>query len=192
MNKILKMLKMNKYEKGVSICRNTYSFLNKKKFGSIGKKSYFYKPSFVSGEENIYIGDNSGIWHNARVEVINEWNGKRYSPKLTIGNNVMIGQNLHMTLAESIDIEDNVVCSGRVTITDISHVTDDLTLPVLSQDIITKPVKICEGAFIGINATILPGVTIGKHAIIGANAVVTKDVPAYATVVGVPAKIIKR
>lgn len=182
---------MNKYEKAVSFCRNTYSYLHRNKFGAIGKKSYFYKPLFISGENYIYIGHHTGIWHNARVEVIDEWQGKRYSPRLNIGNYVMFGQNLHLTLAERIDIEDGVVCSGRVTITDISHVTNDVNLPVLEQGIITKPVRICEGAFIGVNATILPGITIGRHAIVGSNAVVTKDVPDYATVAGVPAKIIK-
>lgn len=191
LSKLLKLFQMNKFERSVSFCRNTYSLFNKRKYGAIGKKSYIYKPLFISGEKNIFIGKNSGIWHSARIEVISEWNGKHYNPKLTIGNNVMFGQNLHMTLAESIDIEDGVVCSGRVTITDISHVTDDVTLPVLNQDIVTKPVKICEGAFIGINATILPGVTIGKHAVVGSGAVVTKDVPDFATVAGVPARIIK-
>lgn len=192
MSKLLKFFRMNKCERSISICRNTFSLFYKKRFGAIGKKSYIYHPLFISGEKNIFIGSNSGIWHNARIEVISEWNGKTYSPKLTIGNNVMFGQNLHMTLAESIDIEDGVVCTGRVTITDISHVTDDATLPVLNQGIVTKPVKICEGAFVGVNAVILPGVTIGKHAIVGSGSVVTKDVPDYATVAGVPAKIIKR
>lgn len=183
---------MNKYEREISICRNTYSFFYKKKFGALGKKSYIYNPIFLTGEKYIHIGNNSGIWHNARVEVIDNWNGKQHDPKLIIGNNVMFGQDLHMTVAESIVIEDDVVCSGRVTITDISHVTDDMNMSVLKQDIITKPVRICKGAFIGINATILPGVKIGKHAIVGSNAVVTKDVPDYSTVAGIPAEIIRR
>lgn len=192
MNKLMKFFKMNKFERGVSICRNTYSFLYKHRFGSIGRKSYIYKPLFISGEDKIFIGENSGIWHNARIEVISKWNGKRFNPRLIIGNNVMFGQNLHLTLADNIEIEDGVVCSGRITITDISHSTDNKTMPVLNQDIVTKPVKICEGAFIGINSTILPGVTIGKHAVVGSNAVVTKDIPDYAIVAGVPARVISR
>ena len=85
-----------------------------------------------------------------------------------------------------------MLCAARVTITDITHVTNDTTLPVLMQGIITKPVRICEGAFVGNNSVILPGVIVGKHAIIGANSVVTKDVPDFATAVGAPAKIIKK
>lgn len=95
-------------------------------------------------------------------------------------------------MAEKIDIESDVVCSARVTITDISHVTDDMEKAVLNQGIVTKPVKICKGAFVGINSTILPGITIGEHAIVGANSVVTRDVPAYTTVAGSPAKVIKK
>lgn len=188
MNKIVKLFRMNKYERRLTLCRNTYSWLNKRKFKSIGKKSYFWNPIFLSGTQYIEIGERSGIWPHARVEVIDEWEGQHFTPALRIGNHVNIGQDCHITLAENIDIEDNVVCSARVTITDITHITDDVNLAVLNQGLITEPVKICEGAFVGINATILPGVTIGKHAIVGANSVVTKDVPDYTTVVGCPAK----
>lgn len=188
--KLKKFIKMNGYEKHRSIVRNTYSFLNKRAFKAIGKKSYFLDADFLSGTKYMTIGNDVGIWNHARVEVLDEWNGKKFSPKVIIGDHVNIGQNLHLTCAESIIIEKNVVCTARVTITDITHCTDDKNLAVLNQDIITRPVVIREGAFIGINATILPGVIIGKHAIVGANAVVTKAVPDYATVAGVPAKVI--
>lgn len=188
MNKIVKLFRMNKYERRLSLCRNTYSWLNKRKFKAIGKKSYFWNPIFLSGTQYIEIGERTGIWPHARVEVIDEWNDQVFTPKLVIGDNVHINQNLHLTCAESIIIERDVVCTAGVTITDISHITDDTTLGIIDQGVITKPVKICEGAFIGVNATILPGVTIGKHAVVGANSVVTKDVPDYTTVVGCPAK----
>lgn len=191
MNKIKKFIKMNGYEKYRSIIRNTYCYLNRFKFASIGKKSYFLKPIFISGAKYISMGNDVGVWHHARIELIDEWNNQQFSPKLEIGNHVNIGQDLHLTCAESIIIEQNVVCSARVTITDISHVTKDKTIAVLDQGIVTNPVRICKGAFVGINATILPGVTIGKHAIIGANSVVTCDIPDFATAVGAPAKVVK-
>lgn len=189
--KIIKFIKMNKFEKSLSFCRNTFFLFNKHKFGSLGKKSYIHKPQFVSGEKYIFIGNNSGVWNDARIEVIDKWKEQIFNPKLIIGNNVMIGQNLHLTVAECVEIEDDVLITGRVTITDITHLTDDKVKSVLQQDIKTKPVKIKEGAFIGMNATILPGVTVGKHAVVGANSVVTKDVPDFSTVVGIPASIIK-
>lgn len=182
----------NKYEKRLAIFRTIYYLFHQKKYGCIGKGSYIWKPLFLSGMKYFYFGEKVGIWPNARIEAIDEWEGQEFCPCFKIADNVNIGQDCHITLAERIEIEENVVCTARVTITDISHITDDKSLGVLRQGIITKPVKICEGAFIGVNATILPGVTIGKHAVIGANSVVTKDVPDYATVAGVPAKIIYR
>lgn len=190
-NKIWSFLRMNHYEKYRSIVRNTYSLLYKTKFGSIGKKSYFLKPMFISGKKYIFMGRDVGFWNGARIEMIDSWHEQSFSPYLKVGNHVNIGQNLHLTCSEKIIIEDNVVCSARVTITDINHDYSDKNCAVLEQGIRTQPVRICEGAFIGINAVILPGVTIGKHAVVGANAVVTKNVPDYAIVGGVPAKIIR-
>lgn len=188
--KLINFFKMNKFEREVSICRNIYSFVHTNEFASIGKKSYFLKPLFLSGTEHIEMGEDVGVWHNARVEVLDRWNQQMFTPKLEIGSHVKIGQNFHLTCAQSVVIEKNVLCTARVTITYIIHVMDDISLPLLEQDLITKPVRICEGTFIGVNAVIMPGVTIGKHAVVGANAVVTKDVPDYATVAGSPAKII--
>lgn len=190
MNKIVKFLKMNKYEKRLSLCRNLYSKLNKRKFAKIGSKSYFLNPIFLSGTKYVEIGAKTGFWHHARVEVIDEWNGEKFQPKLEIGNNVLVGQDFHLTCADSIIIEDNVLISSGVFVTDLSHVTSNTDMPVIEQGLTIKPVRICEGAFIGKDVMILPGVTLGKHCVVGANAVVTKDVEDFATVAGVPAKTV--
>lgn len=187
MNKIAKFFRMNKYERRLSLCRNTYSWLNKRKFRTIGKKSYFWNPIFLSGTQYIEIGERTGIWPHARVEVIDGWNGQVSPPVLKFGNNVNVGQDLHIACADSIIIEDDVLISSGVFITDLSHITSDHDRAVIEQGITTKPVKICEGAFVGKDCIILPGVTLGRHCVIGANAVVTKDVEEFATVCGVPA-----
>lgn len=190
--KIIKFIFMNRFEKHRSWVRNTYPYFHKFQYKHIGRKSYFLNPMFIAGMKYISMADDVGIWDGARVEMIDFWGGIQYSPELIIGNHVNIGQNLHLTCAERIVIEDNVVCSARVTITDINHDTDNCEIAVLEQGLSLKSVTIKEGAFIGINSVIMPGVTIGKHAIVGANSVVTKDVPDYATVVGAPARIIRR
>lgn len=191
LKKIVKLIKMNPYEKKRSWVRNTYPIFHKNKYGSIGKKSYFLNPMFISGTPNIFLGEDVGIWDQARVEMIEKWHGQIFSPRLVIGDHSNIGQNLHLTCAERIEIEKDVVITARVTITDIIHETGGFDKTVLEQPLYTKPVKICQGAFIGINAVIMPGVTIGKHAVVGANSVVTKDVPDYAVVAGAPAKVIR-
>lgn len=182
---------MNKYEKKLSICRNLYSYIYKRKFCAIGRKSYILNPIFLSGLKYASMGYGTGIWNHARIEVIDEWNGELFSPKLIVGNNVNIGQNFHLACAESIIIQDDVLISSGVFITDLDHITADKTKAVLEQGICTKPVQIGEGTFIGKGCMILSGVTIGKHCVIGANTVVTKDIPDYATAVGSPARVIK-
>ncbi len=84
-----------------------------------------------------------------------------------------------------ITIEDHVRIAANVQLISNNH--DPYDLAILT----CKPVVIKESAWIGAGATILPGVCVGKHAIVGASAVVTKDVPDYAVVVGNPARIIK-
>ena len=81
--------------------------------------------------------------------------------------------------------------SNAVSIRDTDHDFQKINVPIFNQGIITSPVFIGDYVWIGYGAVITKGVTIGKGAIIAANAVVTKDVPEYAIVGGVPAKIIR-
>lgn len=113
-----------------------------------------------------------------------------------IGNNCSFGAYNHITCANRVAIGDSLLTGKWVTITDNSHgETDKSTLEMRPQErpITSKgPVVIGNNVWIGDKATILPGVTIGDGAVIAANAVVTKDVPAYSVVGGNPAKVIKR
>ena len=104
---------------------------------------------------------------------------------MKIGENVMINSNLLAMARGGITIEDNVMIAANVQLISNNH--DPYDLWTLS----CKPVLIKEYAWIGAGATILPGVCIGKHAIVGAGSVVTKDVPDYAVAVGNPARVIK-
>lgn len=105
--------------------------------------------------------------------------------RIRIGKNVFINSNLLAMARGGITIEDNVQIAANVQLITNNHdMYDRLVL-------LCKPVVIREGAWIGAGATILPGVEIGKHAVVGAAAVVTKDVPDYAVVVGNPAHVIK-
>ena len=105
--------------------------------------------------------------------------------RITIGKNVYINSNLLVMARGGITIEDNVQIAANVQLLTNNH--DEYERAVL----LTKPIVVKNGAWIGAGASILPGVTVGKHAIVGAASVVTKDVPDYAVVVGIPAKVIK-
>ncbi len=102
-----------------------------------------------------------------------------------IGKNVVIGANCLMMARGGVVIEDDVRIAANVQLITNNH-------DLYERDILTcKPVLIKKGAWIGAGATVLPGVCVGKHSIIGAASVVTKDVPDYGVVVGNPAKLIK-
>ena len=88
-------------------------------------------------------------------------------------------------------IGDNVMMGPDVVILTHTHNIDTPTLPMIEQGMRTDPVTIGNDVWIGMRSIIMPGVNIGDGSVIGAGAVVTKDVPAYAIVGGVPAKVIK-
>lgn len=104
---------------------------------------------------------------------------------LRIGSNVYINSNLLAMSRGGITIEDDVQIAGNVSLLSNNHDVYD------RQVLLCKPIVIRKGAWIGANSVVLAGVEIGKYAIVGAGAVVTKDVPDYAVVVGNPAKVIK-
>ncbi|MDE5558189.1 MAG: sugar O-acetyltransferase [Ruminococcus sp.] len=104
---------------------------------------------------------------------------------VTIGKNVYINSNALMMSRGGITIEDDVMIAANVSLLTNNHD------PYEREILICKPIVIGQGAWIGAGATILPGVTVGKYAIVGAASVVTHDVPDYAVVVGNPAKVIK-
>jgi len=105
--------------------------------------------------------------------------------KVKIGKNVVIMNGFQCMSAGGLTIEDNTMISLNCTIATNNH-------DMYDRYVITcKPVHIKRNVWIGVNVTILPGVTIGENAVIGAGAIVTKDVPDNAVVVGNPARVIK-
>ena len=122
------------------------------------------------------IGENSIV--NNKLTVVRPKNVK-------IGKNVNIMNGVLMMSAGGMTIEDNVRIAANVQLISNNHDPYDRYV------ITCKPILIKEGAWIGAGATILPGVTVGKYAIVGANSVVSKDIPDYAVAVGTPAKVVK-
>lgn len=108
---------------------------------------------------------------------------------VTIGDNTRIG--IHCTLIGPVCIGNNVNLAQGITVTALNHNFADTNRRIDEQGISTNPVMIGDDVWIGANAVILPGVTIGRHVVVAAGAVVTKDVPEYSVVAGVPAKVIK-
>lgn len=122
-----------------------------------------------------------------------------YSTRIHGLENIMIGDNsyinggeLHARDGGRIIIGKNVMISYDVVIRTDDHIFTDVTIPMIQQGVYSKDVIIEDDSWIGWGAHIMPGVKISKGAIIGAHAVVTKDVPPYTVVGGVPASIISQ
>ena len=109
---------------------------------------------------------------------------------VTIGDYSRIG--IHCTVIGPVSIGNHVNLAQGITVTALNHNFSDTTQRIDQQGITTRPVVISDDVWIGANAVILPGVTIGQHAVVAAGAVVTKDVPPYSVVGGVPATVLKK
>ena len=108
---------------------------------------------------------------------------------VVIGDHTRIG--LHNTIIGPVEIGNNVNLAQGITVTALNHNFSDTNKRIDEQGVSTNPVTIEDDVWVGANAVILPGVTIGEHCVVAAGAVVTKDVPPHSLVAGVPAKVIK-
>jgi len=142
----------------------------------------------ITGARNIRIGSRVSIWKGARIEAV----GSGSRPAIEIGDDTVIHMHFHCGAAESVKIGRDVLIAGRVYITDHDHVFDDPEKPARwAEGLVVKPVVIEDGAWLGEGCVILKGVTVGARAVVGANSVVTKNVPPGAIVGGIPAKVIR-
>lgn len=111
--------------------------------------------------------------------------------ELIIGDNVGIAQNCFIQVRGKVVIGNNVIFGPNVSIFSENHVFENPELPVSVQGETRKGVTVEDGVWVGTRATILDGVTVGRNSIIAAGSIVTRDVPPYSIVGGIPAKVIK-
>ena len=152
------------------------------------QKFFVHESSYV--DDNVEIGDGTKIWHFSHVQP-NSQIGKKCSigQNVNIANNVKVGdfvkiQN-NVSVYEGVELEDYVFCGPSMVFTNI---TDPRSKYPQATSNCYKKTLVKTGASIGANATIVCGHTVGKHSFVAAGAVVSKDVPDYAMVMGVPAK----
>ena len=129
--------------------------------------------------ETFELGDGVFIGAQAYIQ-------GRFDGRTVIGNHVWIGPQAYLD-ARDLVLEDYVGWGPGAKVLGSAHTGLPADVPIVNTDLEIKPVRVCAWADIGTNATILPGVTIGRGAIVGAGAVVTHDVPPFAVVAGVPA-----
>lgn len=158
---------------------------------SVGKRLRVERIFSIAGNPKIYVGDD--VYVSGTIAILA---GRIFpNPELRIGNRTFVGDGCQFAVAKSIEIGDDVLIAGECSISDYSqHPVDPekrvASLQVDPEDV--RPVRIGNRAWLGRRATILPGVTVGDDAVVGACAVVTKDVPPGAICVGNPGRILSR
>jgi len=152
----------------------------------------YFKHESAYVDENCVIGEGTKIWHFSHIQ-----SGAKIGKKCVFGQNVNVGNNVsigdfckvqnNVSIYEGVTLEDYVFCGPSMVFTNI--LDPKCKYPQVGAQYYVKTL-VKEGASIGANATIVCGITLGKHCLIGAGSVVTKDITDYALVVGVPGKIL--
>jgi UDP-2-acetamido-3-amino-2,3-dideoxy-glucuronate N-acetyltransferase len=150
----------------------------------------YFKHESAYVDDECEIGKGTKIWHFSHIQSCSKIGENcSFGQNVNVGNNVRIGNNCkiqnNVSVYEGVTLEDYVFCGPSMVFTNI--LDPKCKYPQRGSEFYTKTL-VKEGASIGANATIVCGNTIGRHSVIGAGAVVTKDVPDYALIVGVPAK----
>jgi len=151
------------------------------------RKFFAHDSAFV--DEGVEVGEGSSIWHVSHI-----LKGSKIGKSCKIGQNVVIGPNVtigngvkvqnNVSVYEGVILEDYVFCGPSMVFTNVFNPRSEI--PRMGE---LKSTLVKKGATLGANCTIVCGITIGRYAFIGAGAIVTKDVPDYALVVGAPAKM---
>lgn len=161
-----------------------------------GNGVFCHFPVSITGNRNISFGKNCFVGKNCIFSAWERHRKQTFSPTIIIGNHCDFGEYNHISAINKIQIGDGLLTGRWVTITDNAHGKPEVNendLPPMERTVYSKgPIIIGSNVWIGDKATILPGVTIGDGAVIGANTVVTHNVPPYSTAVGNPMRIIKR
>jgi len=151
---------------------------------------FIHESSYI--DDNVSIGVGSKIWHFSHIQP-----GARIGENCSIGQNVNIANNVkigngvkiqnNVSVYEGVELEDFVFCGPSMVFTNIKVPRSEF--PQRGSEFYLKTL-VKKSASIGANATIVCGVTIGEYAVVGAGSVVTKDVPAYALVIGNPGRVV--
>jgi tetrahydrodipicolinate N-succinyltransferase len=178
------------YRTAVRFRSKCFSVLISGAFARFGNRTVLMLPLRVKGENRIAIDEEvfigAGSWLQTHPDEENQ------AIAISIGRGTSIAGNCVISAVRGVSIGEDVLLARNVYISDHIHRYSDLGVPIHAQgkDKV-KPVVIERGAWLGQNVVVCPGVTIGEGAVIGANSVVTKDVPSHCIAAGAPVRILK-
>lgn len=151
----------------------------------------------LAGMQYMELGEDVELYFDARLECIDSFanTGQRFTPRLVLHDKVVIASLCRIGCINHVEIGEWTTMGSKCYITDHTHggtTREELEKPPRMRELVSRgPVIIGKHVHIGEGVSIMPGVTIGDYALIGAGSVVTRDVPAYSIAVGSPAKVIK-
>ena len=167
-----------------------FSLLVGRSFKSFGPASVIVPPLRLAGQRAIVIGRGVYIGSDSWLQAIDP---ETNATAITIGDGTSMSGHCVVSSARSISIGKKVLFARNVYVSDHIHAYLDTHQAVLDQGLDRiDPVEIGDGAWLGQNVVVCPGVTIGPGAVVGANAVVVDDIPGYCVAVGAPARVVKR
>lgn len=161
-------------------------------------------PHRIENPQHIFLGNGVRLGPNCVLSASESYPGswmkhpeglhveQDFQPLLRIGNRVTATSGLHIFTVQEIVIEDDVMFASNIFISDVTHSYASARLPYKYQGLTDpKPIRIGSGSWIGQNVVIMPGVSIGTCTIVGANSVVTQNLPSRTIAVGSPARVVK-
>lgn len=179
----------------IKVYRKVYSLYIITELYSVGKNVIILPFIKLRGGKFISIGNNSGLGINGSLMAWDKYLEQQYNPYINIGERVWIGDYFNIHSAFGITIGDDVLMGKWVSIIDNNHGDssfEQMLMAPKNRKLNSKgSITIGNRVWIGDKVTILSGVTIGEGSVIASNSVVTKDVPSFSVVGGIPAKIIK-
>jgi acetyltransferase-like isoleucine patch superfamily enzyme len=166
--------------------------IDRARLGSCPSSVVFEDGALVFHPENVYLGDNVYVGHYAILKGY-------YKNQLRVGSGTWIGQGAFLHAAAGIDIGRDVGIGPKAVVLTSAHelpsgdaaAAEEAPVPILHRPLHFAPVRLLDGCDIGVGAIVLPGVTVGAYAQVGAGAVVTADVPPRAIVAGNPARVLR-
>lgn len=168
-----------------------FSLTARGSFGHFGRRSVIQLPVRLSGEARISVGDDVFVGAGSWLQVLGDSNDDGIA--IEIGSGTSIAGSCVFSAASRIRLGRSVLLARNVYIADHMHAYEDVGVPVLDQGVTRiAPVEIGDGAWLGQNVVIAPGVRVGRGAVVGANSVVRDDVPDFAVAVGAPARVVRQ
>lgn len=166
-----------------------FFMLNRYKFQILEFKSLMIKPLQIDGCRYIILRKGALVKNYSSLYALKV---NKYEPVLEIGPGCSLGHFNHIAAVKKVVFGKNVLTANNVYISDNLHEFRDINLPIMHQPVRFKAeVNIGDGSWIGENACVI-GANVGKNCVVGANSVVTRDIPDYSVAIGAPAQITKR